>query len=140
MYRLRRCGDWLALLVGQALTMSAPKQSHGRLIRILDIGRKRGSALALRLIAIRRSEAAAAEARRKARRGRRARGLSPLGLRRLTRPGLWRLLRQLVRSLLQAIMPQPDLADLFTAKPMLRRHLHEPPRKKREHQRLPWNL
>jgi hypothetical protein len=42
MYRLRRCGDWLALLVGQALTMSAPKQSHGRLIRILDIGRKRG--------------------------------------------------------------------------------------------------
>ena len=57
-------------------------------------------------------------------------------LRRLTRPGLWRLLRQLVRSLLQAIMPQPDLADLFAAKPML----HEPPRNKREYQRLPWNL
>jgi hypothetical protein len=36
LYRLRRCGDWLALLVGQLLAMKAPEQSHGRLIRILD--------------------------------------------------------------------------------------------------------
>ena len=36
LYRLRRCGDWLALLVGHLLAMKAPTQSHGRLIRILD--------------------------------------------------------------------------------------------------------
>jgi Transposase DDE domain len=36
LYRLRRCGDWLALLVGHLLAMTAPKQCHGRLIRILD--------------------------------------------------------------------------------------------------------
>lgn len=36
LYRLRRCGDWLALLVGQLLAMQTPQQSHGRLIRILD--------------------------------------------------------------------------------------------------------
>jgi hypothetical protein len=36
LYRLRRCGDWLALLVGELLAMKAPQQSHGRLIRILD--------------------------------------------------------------------------------------------------------
>lgn len=36
LYRLRRCGDWLALLVGQALAMRVPQQSHGRLIRIID--------------------------------------------------------------------------------------------------------
>lgn len=34
--RLRRCGDWLALLVGQALAAAAPKASQGRLIRIVD--------------------------------------------------------------------------------------------------------
>lgn len=34
--RLRQCGDWLALLVGQALTAAAPKASRGRLIRIID--------------------------------------------------------------------------------------------------------
>jgi hypothetical protein len=36
LYRLRRCGDWLALLVGHLLAMQTPQQSHGRLIRILD--------------------------------------------------------------------------------------------------------
>src|ERR1700722_7631845 len=36
LYRLRRCGDWLALLVGHLLAMRAPRASHGRLIRIID--------------------------------------------------------------------------------------------------------
>jgi hypothetical protein len=36
LYRLRQCGDWLAILVGQALASAAPKASHGRLIRIID--------------------------------------------------------------------------------------------------------
>lgn len=36
LYRLRQCGDWFALLVGQALAAAAPKASHGRLIRIID--------------------------------------------------------------------------------------------------------
>jgi hypothetical protein len=36
LYRLRQCGDWLALLVGQALAAGAPKASQGRLIRIVD--------------------------------------------------------------------------------------------------------
>src|SRR3989440_7628530 len=36
LYRLRRCGDWLALLVGQVLAASAPKASRGRMIRIID--------------------------------------------------------------------------------------------------------
>jgi hypothetical protein len=36
LYRLRQSGDWLAWLVGQALTSAAPKTSHGRLIRIID--------------------------------------------------------------------------------------------------------
>jgi hypothetical protein len=34
--RLRRSGDWLALLVGQALAAAAPQPSRGRLIRIID--------------------------------------------------------------------------------------------------------
>jgi len=34
--RLRRCGDWLALLVGEALVAAAPQASRGRLIRIID--------------------------------------------------------------------------------------------------------
>ena len=29
LYRLRRCGDWLALLVGHLLALRAPQQSHG---------------------------------------------------------------------------------------------------------------
>jgi hypothetical protein len=36
LYRLRQCGDWLAMLVGQALADAAPKASQGRLIRIID--------------------------------------------------------------------------------------------------------
>lgn len=45
LYRLRQCGDWLALLVGQALSAAAPKASQGRLIRIIDATtvRKKGS-------------------------------------------------------------------------------------------------
>lgn len=36
LYRLRRCGDWLAVLVGRALTVAAPQGSRGRLLRIID--------------------------------------------------------------------------------------------------------
>src|SRR3954467_15683882 len=36
LYRLRQCGDWLALLVGQVLAAAAPKASRGRMIRIID--------------------------------------------------------------------------------------------------------
>ena len=36
LYRLRRCGDWLALLVGHVLANHAPNCGHGRLIRIID--------------------------------------------------------------------------------------------------------
>ena len=36
LYRLRRCGDWLGVLIGRALTASAPRASHGRLIRLID--------------------------------------------------------------------------------------------------------
>ena len=36
LYRLRQCGDWLAVLVGQALAAGAPRASRGRLIRIVD--------------------------------------------------------------------------------------------------------
>src|SRR5882724_9672443 len=36
LYRLRQCGDWLAMLVGHVLAGAAPKASHGRLIRIID--------------------------------------------------------------------------------------------------------
>jgi len=36
LYRLRRCGNWLAMLVGQTLADAAPQASRGRLIRIID--------------------------------------------------------------------------------------------------------
>lgn len=36
LYRLRQCGDWLSMLVGQALDEAAPKASHARMIRIVD--------------------------------------------------------------------------------------------------------
>ena len=36
LYRLRQCGDWLALLVGQVLADAAPPVSRGRMIRIID--------------------------------------------------------------------------------------------------------
>src|SRR5258708_25713984 len=35
LYRLRQCGDWLALLVGQALCAAPPKADPGPLIPIL---------------------------------------------------------------------------------------------------------
>lgn len=34
--RLRRCGDWLEALVGQALAAGVPKAGKGRLIRLID--------------------------------------------------------------------------------------------------------
>lgn len=36
LYRLRQCGDWLAVLVGHALSAAAPAASRGRLIRLID--------------------------------------------------------------------------------------------------------
>ena len=36
LYRLRQCGDWLTVLVGEALAAAAPEASRGRLIRIID--------------------------------------------------------------------------------------------------------
>jgi IS4 transposase len=36
LYRLRRCGDWLALLVGRVLAAAAPAASRERLIRLVD--------------------------------------------------------------------------------------------------------
>jgi hypothetical protein len=36
LYRLRQCGDWLALLVGRTLAAAAPPACRGRLIRIID--------------------------------------------------------------------------------------------------------
>lgn len=36
LYRLRQCGDWFALLVGQVLAAAAPQASRGRMIRIID--------------------------------------------------------------------------------------------------------
>src|SRR6266568_2191570 len=61
---------------------------------------------------------------------RRVRGLSPLGTCRLTRPGAWRMLVQLVATFLQAIAPQPSFEGIGLGKFRLRRHLHEPPRKR----------
>jgi hypothetical protein len=36
LYRLRQCGDWLSVLVGEALSAAAPAASRGRLIRVID--------------------------------------------------------------------------------------------------------
>jgi hypothetical protein len=36
LYRLRQCGNWLAILVGDALAAAVPAASRGRLIRIID--------------------------------------------------------------------------------------------------------
>lgn len=36
LYRLRQCGDWLAMLIGRVLSAGAPKASRGRTIRIID--------------------------------------------------------------------------------------------------------
>src|SRR5258708_16310786 len=35
LYRLRQCGNWLAMLVGQVLSGAAPQAAHGRLIRVI---------------------------------------------------------------------------------------------------------
>jgi hypothetical protein len=39
-------------------------------------------------------------------------------------------------TLLKAIMPQPSLEGLRQAKKKLRRHLHEPPRRRRKYQKM----
>src|SRR5260370_12965030 len=39
LYRLRQCGDWLAMLVATVLVAAEPKASRGRLIRIIDATR-----------------------------------------------------------------------------------------------------
>jgi hypothetical protein len=36
LYRLRQCGDWLAMLVGHVLSSAAPKAIRSRTIRIID--------------------------------------------------------------------------------------------------------
>lgn len=36
LYRVRQCGDWLTLLVGQTLAYDAPQAAQGRLIRLID--------------------------------------------------------------------------------------------------------
>jgi hypothetical protein len=36
LYRLRQCGDWLTLLVGQVLATAVPDPCKGRLIRLID--------------------------------------------------------------------------------------------------------
>src|SRR5207244_3998670 len=36
LYRLRQCGDWFAMLVGQVRAATAPPASRGRMIRIID--------------------------------------------------------------------------------------------------------
>ncbi len=36
LYRLRQCGNWLSMLIGQALALGAPEASRGRLIRLID--------------------------------------------------------------------------------------------------------
>jgi len=46
------------------------------------------------------------------------------------------MLLQLIASLLQAIIPQPTIRCLRQCRPALRRHLHEPPRRKRRYQTM----
>jgi hypothetical protein len=36
LYRLRQCGDWLTLLIGQLLATAVPQPGKGRLIRLVD--------------------------------------------------------------------------------------------------------
>ncbi|MGQ0444904.1 MAG: hypothetical protein ACT4O2_07225, partial [Beijerinckiaceae bacterium] len=62
-------------------------------------------------------------------------GLSPLARRRLTRPAIWRLLRQLAATLLQAIIPEPAITCLQRGATVPQRHLREPPRR-RSHQKM----
>jgi hypothetical protein len=80
LYRLRQCGDWLALLIGKALAFDAPPAAqclltvlrkgtkHGLIDQPIWIARKTGVPLALRLVAVKKLLEAAEAARRKARR------------------------------------------------------------------------
>jgi hypothetical protein len=36
LYRLRHCGDWLTMLIGQLLATTTPTPARGRLIRLID--------------------------------------------------------------------------------------------------------
>ena len=36
LYRLRHCGDWVNLLIGQLLASAVPRAGGGRLIRLID--------------------------------------------------------------------------------------------------------
>ena len=45
-------------------------------------------------------------------------------------PGAWRILRQLLATFLQAIIPEPTLAKLRRCKARLHRHMREPPRRR----------
>lgn len=56
---------------------------------------------------------------------------------RLTTPGLWRITKQVVASLRQAIMPQSTIDALRAQADALKRHFHEPPRRKRRYQQMP---
>ena len=58
----------------------------------------------------------------------RFRRLSPPGLR--ARADHWRAFRLLIAALLAAIAPALDIATILAAAPRLRRHLHEPLRKR----------
>ena len=110
------------------------------------LGRKGAPALALRLVAVRKPPHAIAQARRQARQAAQRKGsqisdetlvaallIEPLA------DGLsarWRLCAQLVETLLQAILPQPTLRALLRCRQRLRRHLCEPPRRRR-YQKMP---
>jgi hypothetical protein len=48
----------------------------------------------------------------------------------LTRPGAWRVLKQLLAILIQAIIPQPTLARWRRCRAILARNIHEPPRRR----------
>ena len=58
----------------------------------------------------------------------RFRRLSPPGDR--ARADHWRAFRLVIAALIAAIAPALDIATLMAAAPRLRRHLHEPPRKR----------
>ena len=138
--RLRNCGDWLAVLVGQVLVANAPEAAKRRMIRIVDAtcvpkagaGEKQRNALWRVHSAFDLPHERFGHFELTDERGahRRTRGLSPPG-RRLTRPGSWRLLRQLIATLLSAVIPQPTFACLRTRMAAMRRHLHEPTRRRK---------
>ena len=54
----------------------------------------------------------------------------------MTAPTIWRMTCLAAKVLVAALIPQPTLAQLST--PKIKRHLREPPRKKRCYQKLPW--